>query len=271
MDTKTEVTGGLVLGFIVLVLVLWYMSENPAPITRPVSPTTSKQAGSQGSPTLHLTESGKYYTLDAAYPGSTPLQASAGATADAKAVTLMKAFAQNSLDTFKEGNGLMKLTPEDIRVQGLDQGRSYSLAVTYSTRTGKQSVSYVYTLFMDTLGAHPNTYFRTFTFNSGTGDGMDISDLFLPGMDYLTLLSKETRRVLPDMLAHAENVSVSEINAKFIHDGTTPDPDNFQNWYIDGSTLVIIFPPYQVAPYVDGPQEVRLPLSTLPGVRASYK
>jgi len=45
--------------------------------------------------------------------------------------------------------------------------------------------------------------------------------------------------------------------------GTTPDADNFQNWYVEGTTLVLLFPPYQVGPYSLGVVSVPIPLSEL--------
>ena len=49
----------------------------------------------------------------------------------------------------------------------------------------------------------------------------------------------------------------------YIRQGVTPEALNFQSYAIEGDALVLIFPPYQVAPYAAGTQEVSIPLSQL--------
>ena len=46
-------------------------------------------------------------------------------------------------------------------------------------------------------------------------------------------------------------------------EGFAPNDDNYSNWIIDGQTLRIYFPPYQVAAYAAGSFEVSIPLSQL--------
>lgn len=271
MDIKTEVIGAIVLGIIGIGLVLWYMSEHPAPYINHPDQTAQNGTGGTAGGDHVIKDNGAYYDIKAVYPAKTALQKSAGAAADAKAIEIMKQFEMNSIAAFKENGNFANLTPEDVRIQGLGSDRKYSLDITYTTHVGTHTVSYVFMQYMDTLGAHPNGYYRTFTFNSKTGAGLVLGDLFTPNADYLATVSKESRRILPAQLADIEGVSEKEVDTKMINDGTTPDADNFQNWYIEKGNLVLIFPQYQVAPYVAGPQEVYLPLSSLQGVNASYK
>jgi hypothetical protein len=49
----------------------------------------------------------------------------------------------------------------------------------------------------------------------------------------------------------------------FINAGTTATSSNFSSFAIDGSNLVLIFPPYKVAPGALGAQTLRIPLSQL--------
>jgi hypothetical protein len=262
MDTKFVGTIGIVvLGIVVIGLSVWYMATHPAPVTPLGQIATSTPPGAQ-----HLSDHGKYYDIDAVYPGSTPLAASVGADADAAAVTAMKGFIQNQIDAFKEQNKLLSLTPEDVKIQGLDQGRKYDLEVTYETQNSPRTVSYIYTMYADTLGAHPNGYYRTFTYDLKTGEGIELGDIFQPTVDYPTLLSQISRAKLPAQIAQMENVSASEIDGQMLKDGTTPDADNFQTWYLDGTDLIIIFPPYQVGPYVLGTVTLTIPRSELGSV-----
>jgi hypothetical protein len=127
-------------------------------------------------------------------------------------------------------------------------------------------------IVQDTLGAHPNTYYRTFTYDTKTGEGITIGDLFADNVNYNQLLSTATRKVLPSVIAAHEGVSVNDVDLGMIKSGTLPEEDSFQNWYLDGTQLVIIFPPYQVSPYAAGLIEVRLPLTSFgTNVSASYR
>lgn len=279
-DKKVEkirneaIIGGLVLLVLILGGVIWYMSKHPAPGSTSgqatTTPESSGTATSSASAT-NLNESGKYYDIKAAYPVSTSLKTSAGPAADTKAITLMKQFELNAIDAFKEQGNFNNLSAEDIKMMGFDQGRSEALEITYETRTAPHTISYVFTMYEDTLGAHPNAYFRTFTFNSKTGESLDIRDIFVAKTDYLKVLSTLSRQKLPAIIAAKEGAKVSEVDTDYMNRGTTADADNFQNWYLQGNTLVLIFPPYQVAPYAAGVQVVTIPLSSLTGLSAEYK
>ncbi|MEK7601952.1 MAG: RsiV family protein [Patescibacteria group bacterium] len=274
MDTKsTSIVGVIILGVISLGLVLWYMSEHPAPYVRnpdgavPGTATTTPTA-----PDKTLSENGRYYDITAVYPSVTPLKASASARADAQAIEVMKQFELNTISAFKEQGNFDHLTAEDISMLGFDQGRKESLEITYVLKRGGTTLSYLYTMYQDTLGAHPNAYFRSFTFNSKTGEGLDLTDVFAPGTDYLKLLSTISRKKLPTIIAKTEGMQGVEVDVDYMNRGTTPDADNFQNWYIDGTSLVLLFPPYQVAAYAAGVQTVSIPFSELgTSVRASYR
>jgi hypothetical protein len=48
--------------------------------------------------------------------------------------------------------------------------------------------------------------------------------------------------------------------------GTTPEEKNFANFFLDNQEFVLLFPPYQVAPYAAGPQTLRIPLPELSNI-----
>jgi hypothetical protein len=112
----------------------------------------------------------------------------------------------------------------------------------------------------DTLGAHPNTYYHVFTFDTATGAQLSLSDLFASKDSYLQLLSTTTRADLPKIVS---DMSKTSADTDYISRGTTPTVENFQNWYVDGSNLVLIFPPYQVGPYSLGTVLDPIPLTKL--------
>lgn len=245
--------GGIVL-ILVLGGIIWYAA------TRPMSPgepgTASSTSFSAQSP---YTEQSDYYQIAANFPTTTPLSGAA----DVSALEAMHGWISDQVTQFKTEGNFDHLTPEDIQMMGYDQGRKQTLQVSYLIASSPieqpRTVSYIYTEYLDTLGAHGNTFFKTFTFDTATGNLLALSDLFQSGSDYLGALSSAARTYL------TENIGQNS-TAQMIDDGTTPDPKNFQNWFLDNRDLVLLYAPYDVAPYAAGPQTVRLPLASLSGI-----
>jgi hypothetical protein len=96
--------------------------------------------------------------------------------------------------------------------------------------------------------AHPNTYTLVINLDSRNPPAfLSLSQLFVQQSDYLDLLSTYC----------ADNLRARD--ALQFPDGAAPNPENFANWLFDSQGLVIIFDPYQVAPYALGMQEVLVP------------
>jgi hypothetical protein len=214
---------------------------------------------------LSIIQHGTYYDIDMQYPGSTPLTQSVGATENAAAVQRMKTFAENTIQTFEKDGNFANLTPQEAQYQGLNQYNKYSLTNEYKVFYGPYTVTYLFSVVEDTLGAHPNSNYHTFTFDLRTGQSISLSDVFVPDSNYLAELTKVTRAALTTQLG-------SQADASQMNPGTTAVAINFQNFAIDGSNLVIFFSPYQVASYAQGPQTVKIPLSQLSDILiAHYK
>jgi hypothetical protein len=111
--------------------------------------------------------------------------------------------------------------------------------------------------------AHPNNYMRTLTFSLGDGSALELRNLF-EGADYLDMLSDMSREAL-----RAGNVDEQYVpqDSEWLTQGTAPLEENFQEFLIDGENLIIIFNPYQVAPYAAGIMRAVIPLSELTGFR----
>lgn len=268
---KMEIIGAIVLGVVVLGLVLWYMNENPTPyVNRPLGTVPGNNLNTQSVP-VSLGETATYYDIIASYPSSAGLTERAGATADAQAVALMKQFEMDSIASFKKDGNFANLSHDDVQLLGLDQ-RKESLEIKYESTVGPHTLSYIYTTYADTHGAHPNTYFRTFTFDRKTGINLALSDIFLPNADYLSVLTEQSRKILVASIAAREGVKVTDVDMDYLRRGTGPDADNFANWHIEGTSLVLIFPPYQVAPYAAGVQTAVIPFSQLSSIlNPAYK
>lgn len=245
----------LIIALVVLLVaggILWLILTRPT--LGPGGMATSTPSGGDTAMKLHVEDSGPYHEADATYPSLTVFKASAGIQADTDAVSLMKTFAQKEVARFVDNN-ITSLTPEDVRTQGLGGERKYVLDMDYAVFESPATVSYLYHMYADTLGAHPNAYYRTFTFDKKTGEGLHLDDIFV-SENYVDILSEKSRASLKETLG--ENASTEMLEA-----GTTPFADNFQNFYLSDNDFVIVFPPYQVGPYAIGTQEVRIPRSEL--------
>jgi hypothetical protein len=251
------------IGWIVIIVILGGVGASMI-----LSPAPAPAPGAAGGSALlggSYVEHAAYYDIAANYASSTPLLAKVGPNADAAAVALMKQFVSATIDQFKTDGNFAHLTAADIHTLGLDAGRKETLQVMYLIASSPHTVSYVFTIYEDTLGAHGNTLFKTFTFDTTSGAVLALGDLFTPGSDYLGTLSTIARAELPSLIGNGAN-------ADMIKNGTQPEAQSFANFFIDNQDLVILFAPYQVAPYAAGPQTLRIPLARLGSiVKAAYR
>lgn len=231
----------------VLALYLWFRS---APAAQPTSGIILPASG--------YVEHTKYYDITASYATSTPLLKSAGPLQDAKARSIMLGFVRDTVQTFKTQGNFDNLTEQDIKMLGFDQGRKETLQITYRTASSAHTVSYIFTVYQDTLGAHGNTSFKTFTFNTKTGALLALADIFSSNK-YLDTLSSISRAKLPKIIGDSADTT-------FITNGTEPKAENFQSFFFDAKNFVILFDPYAVAPYSSGAQTLRIPLSQLSSI-----
>lgn len=123
-------------------------------------------------------------------------------------------------------------------------------------------VSMVYTLSTYTGGAHPNSFYRTFTFDLEDEREVLLADLF--NTDLETALGT----IAPLVQADLREQMGEWAEGAWIEDGAGPDPLNYGNWAIDDSSLYFFFPPYQVAAYAAGSFRVALPLESISALLA---
>ncbi len=191
------------------------------------------------------TEDAPYYTITARYP--------------AGRLAIETALAAN-IAQFKEDGNFANLTAEDVQIQGLGPDRKYALDMEYKTYQSPAYTSYLYTVYADTLGAHPNGYFLTFVFDK-QGNEVSLVQLFPNNPSWLEELSLT---VSEDVVAQLkQRTGLDDITGSVFAEGLATKEENFQNFIIDGDTLVIEIPPYQVAAYALGSFEVKTPLKGL--------
>ncbi len=252
---RAELIGVGILLLVVFGGTLWYMATHRAPVPYAAVPLEESPVPETIPPQV-FEEHGQYYDVVATYPSETALKASLGLEADAAAVALMDEFVTDSIEEFMAQGNFEGMTPEEASFIGLTNDRKESIMIDYEEMLGSKTVSYVFTLFVDTLGAHPNAFYRTFTFDLSTGAELKIADLFVPRSEYLTRLSAIAEFELAKSLGETADID-------YIRQGVTPDALNFQSFAVEGDNLLLVFPPYQVAPYSAGTQEVSIPLSQL--------
>lgn len=101
--------------------------------------------------------------------------------------------------------------------------------------------------------SQPYHHHRVINYNLDTSQEIELSDLFLPGSNYLALLSNYTSARLNRHLRNKDAISY----------GTAPMPGNYQIWNIKPNGLLITFEESQVAPRIQGAQTIFVPYSVL--------
>lgn len=106
--------------------------------------------------------------------------------------------------------------------------------------------------------AHPLSTFMVFNYSLKQNNTIKIPDLFKKDSNYLQTLSEITSLKLHDHFAEDNNDFDD-----FIKSGTEAKEENFEKFIIKKDSLQFLFDPYQVAPYVAGPQVVDIPFSEI--------
>ena len=123
-----------------------------------------------------------------------------------------------------------------------------------------------------TGGAHPMPLLATFNLHVDSGKVIGLGDLFTDADAAYKALSEEARRQLEgraeaeqrDSMPAKGRADALKSMREWIERGTEAKPENFSVFLVDGIDakaigLTLIFPPYQVASYADGPQQVEVP------------
>ena len=119
----------------------------------------------------------------------------------------------------------------------------------------------IYTSFYGS--AHPFKTFQSFNYDLDKGKVLSLGDIFKSN-NYLQFLSDYSKKELTKKLSAAASASTEPYL-----EGLKPIAKNFQIWNVTSKGLLLTFPPYQVAAYVFGPQEVVVPYSELQNLSIS--
>lgn len=230
---------------------------NPGETNAPVTTSVDGAALNANNDFVYKIET-EFVSIEATYPSKTALDDAANAKARLTIETWVKERTSGFLTMVND-----ELLSADEKARLREDGRKYAMGISYKTYSSPGYVSYVFQVYEDTGGAHPNTYYTTFTFDVN-GDKKELADLFVSGSNYLNRLSSEAyTRVLTESKKRFEATDLDESQLDWIRMGTAPTHEALQFFYLNGSDLVLVFPPYQVSAYAAGTFEIPVPLSVL--------
>ena len=139
---------------------------------------------------------------------------------------------------------------------------AYTLDIEYDVvRNDDTALAVLLTEMIYTGGAHPNHSVQTFNYRMPAAQRIALDQVIdgdrgLQRLSTLAIADLLPRLTAPEMGADPDG----------IRNGAGPDWKNFEHFLLYPETILFIFPPYQVAAYVFGAQEVTLPLSSLSDV-----
>jgi hypothetical protein len=134
-----------------------------------------------------------------------------------------------------------------------------NLEITYQTTYFQRGIISIYfgVSYYMSGAAHPNGYSLVLNYDLLEGAQINLADVFLPGSDYLQVISDISTTTLSN-----------EGRLEF-PEGALPDEVNYKNWNITPTGLRITFDPYQVGPYAMGFQVVDVPYADLSSILRS--
>ncbi|MEJ0042016.1 MAG: DUF3298 domain-containing protein [Rhizomicrobium sp.] len=145
---------------------------------------------------------------------------------------------------------------------------AYTLDITYDVeRNEGKMFGILFTGFTDTGGVHPNTGFSAFDFLLPSGEQVFLPEI-VDGSRGLKRVSDLAIAELVRTIGGPDSLTTKEDIAS----GAGPDALSLKYFLWLPNALHIHFPPYQVAAYAAGPQEVSIPLTALKGyIRADWR
>lgn len=245
MNTRTGLLVILLLFLATIGITLYLMPDSPA---------SSIPAAQENGDRIFEDDTASY-TITARYP-ALPLGADASAGANAEALATLEAWVATTTDEFR---AFAQSLPDEEKARIADTGRKYELGIAYIPYSSGAIRSVEFDIYMDTGGAHPNAFFRTFIFDEN-GKALPLAGLFAEGTPFLPVLAEKTETQVRAQLAERLG---EDGEAMLFEEGLTGEAANFENVVLDGTDLVILIPPYQAAAYAAGTFTVRIPLEEL--------
>ena len=201
---------------------------------------------------IALNSTEKNYTISASYPelfvkGQGSKLASINEEISGVAVSQVETF-KNDMENI---NTAAEDTPEGWPVFVNELKGDYSILLS----SGNRFVSIPFTFYYFTGGAHGNSFTIALNYDLENHSKLLLKDIFKADFDYVSFLSDYC---IEDIKSQNRQMGF-EPDEEWISDGASADEKNFENFVLTGDELIIIFDPYEVAPYAAGSVFVKIP------------
>lgn len=261
----------LIIALGALTFSLWKVFKNPN--KENVVPTATSTVATTSTPLnveeKKVTDNNEFYEISAKYPID-----SRDTAKDVETFVLYKVKEKQQDwkiggEIYNEEKAITKLYPDRAKMV-------YIYDISYTAYESRGTVSYVFTTYEFTGGAHGNSVVNTFTFNDeGKVEIEDILNLSENNNDIKLsrILAKEIERSQGDMFI--EDMMMDGLGLAYLKaDGVTLDKEkcncdgfffgsNFQNFYLTDEGITFLFNQYQVAPGASGIVKATLDWETL--------
>lgn len=198
-----------------------------------------------------------YYTIKADYP------VFKGFNHFEQLNDIVKSKIDNNISDFK--NEITQQEKKNYQIKDLPLNKnSNTLDIGYKIKNSTNNIiSVLFDIGTFYYGAaHPNTTFESLNYDIKEAKVMALDDLFKPKINYLPIIAEFCEKALTQKLTKSASGFTKEI-VKPDPEGIKPIADNYKIWNLTPKGLLVTFPPYQVAAYVFGPQEVLIPYSKI--------
>ena len=155
----------------------------------------------------------------------------------------------------------------DIKDAGVDQSggegqETLSFAADYKAdQANTHYVSLAFTVNVYSGGAHPNSYYKAFNFDTETGKTVTLAELYPNEKDPLAKLepaiATALQKYLTDFFASQGDTTTDPDSVLFANVEDF-DPQIFENFTFTDQTLTFYFSPYDIASYAVGPIEITI-------------
>ncbi len=218
-------------------IAIGFHTSDTKPANTEVTPQDTEALAwpSQEVDKIVVKESTTNYTIDASYPK----------VASDSMTLQFKNYVEGQIAGFKE---------DTAWVGEVESASSTSLTldISYEFVGGKNAQNYIFTINSYTGGAHGMQTRKTFSFNR-EGQLLTLSNLFSNGTDGLPTFAA---------LVQKELEKRPGADKDWIADGAAAKEDNYASFLVTDAGITVLFDPYQVASYADGPIDVAIPLSS---------
>lgn len=224
------------LAVIVALVAIGFKTSPPAkaPMSDEEGVPASVSWPSQKVEDVVVKEKTENYDINAVYPK----------TASDSITLYFKNYVENQISQFKDDTSWVN----DIESAS---SQSLTLDINYKFVEGSTAQNYIFSVNTYTGGAHGLQVRKSFNFNK-EGQLLTISNIFSNGFDGLNTFAS---------LVQKELLKRDGVNPQWVSDGASAIEENYKTFIITDAGVTVLFDPYQVAAYAEGPIDISIPVS----------